>query len=160
VINRSENKVPPSMVNDVLSALESEDWKAFAHLCTPELTIATFVRMYRDPSRHELDALLFDFKDGGDVSQSIVRMVEVDTKTPLSKSHRTLFLRFCRFAKKSLAFPNRAWISSGGDLETPEIPMRRGPAIDGKIASNAYWRIEMEQHASRWLIVRMILGVR
>jgi len=89
-----------------------------------------------------------------------VSSVLVDTSRPLGHLERQFYTGLCAYAQRN--FHPQGGVDridiSRNLADQDEAPFLFGPAICGRIASNAEWRVQMENVNGRWKVRSLIIA--
>jgi len=149
-------------VSQITNAIRAANWIQLQPYCLRRLMLVQYVRVNAadtnlPDARHLFPATMFidGHSFGADVEGYASEYQIIDTRSPLHGPAQKAFFLFCGYVKGSFAH-NSPWVKSG-HVTDDEIDAMSGPAIEGKIASNERWRIELVRVAGAWKISRLIV---
>lgn len=153
----------------ILGALRGENWTAFRRECADKIVLEKIQRIYLQTMSPKETQELFQEPDwinsaprNGPVTQSedandrdllVTHGMLMDRKP--TADERRAFRQFCGFVRDSYGRENTA-IDWGRNVRGSEVKSLFGPAIEGKVASSFYWRVQLEEIDGRWKVRKLI----
>ena len=149
----------------VTHALCRKDWNALRPLCASRLVLGLVTCVYRGQltpeqnkellSSESLNAVLDSSPESGR-GRCMALMVTLNTNRALLQKERQEFDEFCGIVKATETEAHSGWIDISADSVADDHFPFFGPAINGKVCSNDYWRIEMEPRNGEWRVTRLL----
>jgi hypothetical protein len=156
-----------TVADRVVSALHRKDWNAFRRECAPIIACTS----YSAARPGDLPNGVYDKIFGSSASRSdrwtmYVSSDLINTDEPLKSSDRSFFRDFCKYTQRN--FLGKTIPENRGSVDRIEVSKNLhdddearflfGPAIRGRIASNAEWRIQMEEIDGEWRVRSLIFA--
>lgn len=156
----------------ILEAFRAKNWAAFQLECAEEIVFERVQRIYTQNFSTGESKKIFGPPDwiSNDVrnapatrpeeanDRDVVVIHHVKTTRKLSGDERRAFQKFCDFVRDSYARESAA-IEWGKNVRGGEVESLFGPAIEGKVASNFHWRVQLEEIDGRWRVRKLITEV-
>lgn len=153
----------------ILDALRIEDWAAFKKECAEEIVFERIQRIYLQGFTANESRAVFGAPDWinndtrnapatqpGEANDSDVGVTHcVTMNNEPSKDESRAFHRFCEYVRDSYNRESAA-IDWGKNVRGQEVKTLFGPAIEGKVASNFYWRVQLEEIGGHWRVRKLI----
>ena len=156
----------------ILDALRAENWTAFRKECADEIVLERIQRIYlQSLSAKETKELFREpYWINGDYRNGRETKPEDDNDRDLMVTHgvlmsrkptedeRRAFHEFCRFVRDSYDRESTT-VDWGRNIRGDEVKSLFGPAIEGKVASNFKWRVQLEEIDGHWKVRKLITEV-
>jgi hypothetical protein len=156
----------------VIDALRAEDWATLQKECAEEIVFERIQRIYTQRFTAQESKAIFgppDWisddsrnapatqpEDANDRDVVVTHCVTMSNQP--SEDERHAFHKFCEFVRDShdRGTPTIEW---GKSLRGEEVKTLFGPAIEGKVASNFHWRVQLEEIDGHWRVRKLITEV-
>jgi hypothetical protein len=145
----------------VTASIRANNWPALRRDCARNLTIAHYctVFAYIDGNPQTwlpvVGTTLFPKSDiVSKLHRYVVVQDAIDTSRPFDAAATAVLAKFASVVRRGYHQ------SSGLNDHAGELPEVIGPSVNGPMASNVDWRIELEFRTGRWVVTRLLVVER
>lgn len=153
----------------VLRALRNADWTAFRAESADEIVFERLERIYLQQLPPATAKALVGppgwisnnyLDDGGTEptasnDQNVLISHRVAMIAQPTQDERRAFTTFCDFVRETYGWHNPP-VRQARNLHGEEVKSLFGPAIEGKVASNFKWRVQLELISGHWRVRKLI----
>jgi hypothetical protein len=145
----------------VTARIRANDWPALRRDCARNLTVSHHCTVFACVDGKPQSWLpvvgtkLFPKSDiVSELNRYVVVQEIIDTSRPFDTRASAVLAKFAGVVRRGYH------TSSGLNDRAGELPEVIGPSVNGPMASNVDWRIELEYRSGRWVVTRLLVVER